>query len=58
MSAKLTPDALPLQRIYFWEKTQAGRVAFTQPVGGGQVRDYTWGEAVDQARRMAAHRCV
>ena len=55
MAATVSADALALQRIYFWEKTQAGRVAFTQPVGGGQVRDYTWGEAVDQARRMAAH---
>jgi long-subunit acyl-CoA synthetase (AMP-forming) len=27
----------------------------TQPLGGGKVVDYTWGETVDQARRMAAH---
>jgi long-chain acyl-CoA synthetase len=30
-------------------------VVFTQPLGGGQVRDYTWREVMDQARRMAAH---
>jgi len=32
-----------------------GRVFLTQPVGGGTVLDLTWGETLDQARRMAAH---
>lgn len=27
----------------------------TQPVGGGEVVTYTWAQAMDQARRMAAH---
>ena len=31
------------------------RVYLTQPLGGGQVVDYTWGQVLDQARRMAAH---
>jgi long-chain acyl-CoA synthetase len=31
------------------------RVFLTQPVGGGQVVDLTWGETLDEARRMAAH---
>ncbi len=31
------------------------RIYFTQPVGGGQVVDYTWAQVVDQSRRMAAH---
>lgn len=30
-------------------------VYLTQPLGGGRVADTTWGQAVDQARRMAAH---
>ena len=34
---------------------QPGRVFLTQPVGGGRVTDTTWGQALDQARRMAAH---
>jgi long-chain acyl-CoA synthetase len=34
---------------------QPDRVFLTQPVGGGQVVDLTWGQALDQARRMAAH---
>ena len=32
-----------------------GRVFLTQPVGGGRVVDLTWGETLDEARRMAAH---
>ncbi|MDZ7592935.1 MAG: AMP-binding protein [Rubrivivax sp.] len=31
------------------------RVYLTQPLGGGRVADTTWAEALDQARRMAAH---
>ena len=55
MATTVSADALALQRIYHWEKTQPDRVAFTQPLGGGQVRDYTWAETVNQVRRMAAH---
>ena len=51
----VTPDALALQRLYHWEKTQPERVALTQPTGGGAVTDYTWRELMDQTRRMAAH---
>ncbi len=55
MAANVSADALALQRLYHWEKTQPDRVVFTQPLGGGQVRDYTWREVMDQSRRMAAH---
>jgi long-chain acyl-CoA synthetase len=55
MPALAAPDTLALQRLYHWEKTAADRIAFTQPMGGGAVRDYRWGEVVGQARRMAAH---
>ena len=48
-------DALALQRLYHWETTAPDRVAFTQPIGGGAVRDYTWRDVLDQSRRMAAH---
>ncbi len=30
-------------------------VFLTQPLGAGKVANYTWGETIDQARRMAAH---
>ncbi|MGC4078782.1 MAG: AMP-binding protein [Rubrivivax sp.] len=53
--ADTVPDeALALQRLWHWEKTAPGRIAFTQP-GGGTLRDISWAEAVGQARRMAAH---
>jgi len=55
MASTVSPDALALQRLYHWEKTSPDRVALTQPLGGGPVRDYTWREVVDQSRRMAAH---
>lgn len=48
-------DALALQRLYHWETTAPDRVALTQPIGGGAVRDYTWRDVLDQSRRMAAH---
>ena len=55
MTATAPADTLALQRLYHWEKTAPGRVAFTQPLGGGPLRDYTWKEVADQARRMAAY---
>ncbi len=55
MASNVSPDALALQRLYHWEKTIPDRVALTQPLGGGPVRDYTWREVVDQSRRMATH---
>jgi acyl-CoA synthetase (AMP-forming)/AMP-acid ligase II len=55
MPALAAPDTLALQRLYHWERTAPDRVVFTQPVGAGVVRDYTWREVMDQSRRMAAH---
>ncbi len=31
------------------------QVCFVQPVGGGKLREYTWQDVDDEARRMAAH---
>jgi long-subunit acyl-CoA synthetase (AMP-forming) len=44
-----------LDFVYEHEKNLADKIWFTQPVGNGQVVDYTWAESVGQARRMAAH---
>ena len=49
----MAPEMLALQRLYHWEKPSPNRVAFTQPMGGGVVQDYTWSEVADQVRRMA-----
>ena len=46
---------LILDHVFEHEARQRDRVYLTQPLGGGQVVDYTWGQVMDQARRMAAH---
>ncbi len=46
---------LILDYVYEHEAAQPGKVFLTQPVGEGQVVDYTWGQVLDQSRRMAAH---
>lgn len=55
MATAARPELLPLQRLYHWERSAPDRIAYTQPVGGGKVVDYTWRQVTDQARRMAAH---
>ena len=54
-SSPVAPEALALQRLYHWEKTEAKRTILTQPLGAGAVRDYTWAQVMDETRRMAAH---
>ena len=51
----IKPDDLALQRLYWREKNWANRPYMTQPLGGGKVAEYTWAQAADEARRMAAH---
>ena len=48
-------DRLPLQRAYHWESKSPGVIFLSQPMGGGVVKDYTWAQAMDEARRMATH---
>jgi long-chain acyl-CoA synthetase len=55
MPSAVSEDALALQRLYHWEKTTPERVVFTQPLGNGEVRNLTWREVMDEARRMASH---
>lgn len=50
MSAKLI-----LEYVYQHEAERPAKLFLTQPVGGGQVLEYSWGQTLDQARRMAAH---
>ncbi len=51
----VAPDLLALQRLYHWEKSARDRNSLTQPMGGGTLRDFTWGQVADEVRRMAAH---
>ena len=47
-------ELLP-QRFYVHVKERPNDVYLTQPIGGGEVVDYTFAEVADQARRMAAY---
>jgi long-chain acyl-CoA synthetase len=56
----IAPEALALQRLYHWEKTAPDKPLFTQPYEGaakgtGQVRTWSWKQAADETRRIAAH---
>ena len=55
MASSARPETLALQRLYQWEQTTPDKTVFTQPVGGGVVREWTWKQAVDEVRRMAAY---
>ena len=55
MTSTARPETLALQRLYQWEKTTPDKTVFTQPMGGGQVREWTWKQAMDEVRRMAAY---
>ncbi len=50
-----TAPALILDRVYEHEKNHAQEIFLTQPIGQGQVINYTWAETMDQSRRMAAY---
>ncbi|MGF2734598.1 AMP-binding protein [Marinobacter sp. DUT-1] len=50
-----TTNKLPLDMVYHWEKAKKNDLYMTQPVGDGKVVEYTWGRAVEEARRMAAY---
>ncbi|HEY6086421.1 MAG TPA: AMP-binding protein [Burkholderiaceae bacterium] len=50
------PDPqLILDRVYEHEAAQPDRIFLTQPVGACAVIDTSWGQALDEARRMATH---
>jgi long-chain acyl-CoA synthetase len=51
----MNPSKSILEHVLDHEANHPDRIYLTQPVGGGHVVDYTWGEVLDQARRMAAH---
>lgn len=46
---------LILDYVQAHETALADQVYLTQPVGGGQVKDYTWRQVMDESRRMAAY---
>ena len=52
MARKLS---LPLDRVQYWEKQKAQDIYLSQPMGNGEVAEYTWRRAVGEARRMATY---
>ncbi len=51
----MSHDKSLLEYVQEHEKNLAQHVYLTQPLGNGATRDYTWGQVMDEARRMAAH---
>ncbi len=51
----MTPRNLLIDYAYAHEEILRDKVYLTQPMGHGQVTDFTWGQTMDQARRMATH---
>ncbi len=51
----MAEQQLVLDDAYHWESSKPDRRWMTQPIGNGEVQTYTWAEAMDQVRRMAAH---
>jgi long-chain acyl-CoA synthetase len=55
MTAPIDSSTLALQRLYHWERTEPERIAYTQPLGGGQVVTYNWRRVMSESPRMAAY---
>lgn len=51
----MSKETLILESFFEKVARHPDKVYMTQPVGGGQVVEYTWAQAADQAKRMAAH---
>jgi long-chain acyl-CoA synthetase len=48
-------NTLILDYVFEHEERRPNDILLTQPLGGGRVADYSWRQAMDEARRMAAH---
>ena len=51
----MSQNRLILDYVFDHEAGHPDRIFLTQPVGDGQVIDYTWAQTLDQSRRIAAH---
>ena len=55
MTEATATGELVLDRALLWERTTPDATYMVQPMGNGLVKELTWKQAMDQARRMAAH---
>jgi long-chain acyl-CoA synthetase len=44
-----------LESLYGFEERRKNDIWLVQPMGGGVVKEFTFGQAMDEARRMASH---
>jgi long-chain acyl-CoA synthetase len=51
----MASSKLMLDYIYEYESKRANEIYLTQPIGGGKVVDFTWGQMMDQSRKMASY---
>ncbi|NBO42281.1 MAG: AMP-binding acetyl-CoA synthetase, partial [Betaproteobacteria bacterium] len=51
----MSKPVLILEHVFAHEKNRPDFVYMTQPIGNGQVIDYSWRETLKQARSMAAY---
>lgn len=55
MTASSAVDVrLPLQSVAHWVERRGDKTFLTQPLGAGRVKNYTWQQTDEEARRMAA----
>lgn len=52
---QVNDNELLLQKVYQHEKERPDTIYMVQPLGGDQVKNYTWAQTVDESRRMAAY---
>ena len=50
----MAKSKLILDYVYEHEAARADQLYLTQPLGAGQVANYTWKQTLDQARRLKA----
>ena len=52
---QVSDNDLLLQQVYRHESERPDDIYMVQPLGNDRIKNYTWAETVDEARRMAAY---
>ncbi len=51
----VNPEHMPLARLQQWAAERPDAIFFTQPMGGGRSKDFTFAQVLDQSSRIAAY---